>query len=268
MILTDTAKTAYASEAGHWYGRDGSSQYEIVGKTGRRNTTLRDARKLGLVPSVTTIIKCAAAPGLELWKANQLMMAALTLPKRDDESEAKWLERVVHDSKETGRNAADRGSLIHAAIQGHYEGKRIEPGMLAYCHGASESLAETFGADLPWVAEQSFAHPMGFGGKVDIHCGIVVADFKTKEFDDPLKKMAYDEHAMQLAAYRVGLGFPKARCANVFCSVTKPGLAVVHEWPEEDLAKGWRMFCGLLQYWTAKSGYDPSWTPNADQAAA
>ena len=267
MILTETAKTTYASEAGHWYGRDGSSQYEVVGNSGqKRPATLRDARKLGLVPSVTTIIKCAAAPGLEVWKQQQMMMSALTLPRRPDEREAAWLERVIQDSKETGRNAADRGTLIHGAIQGFYEGKPVEPGMLAHCHGVDTALAATFGSGLPWTAEASFAHPMGFGGKVDIHtAGMmeVVADFKTKEFDDPLKKMAYDEHCMQLAAYRVGLGIPQARCANVFCSVTKPGLVVVHEWTATELVNGWRMFCALLDFWQAKSGYESGWNVQA-----
>jgi len=52
--------------AGHWYRRsDGSPQYTIVGKNGKeRDTTLRDAREHNLVPSVTTIMRIAAAPGL------------------------------------------------------------------------------------------------------------------------------------------------------------------------------------------------------------
>jgi hypothetical protein len=71
----------HAAESLHWYDRDGKPAYTVKAKDGSdRPATLRDARKLNLVPSVTTIIRCAAAPGLELWKANQLMMAALTLP--------------------------------------------------------------------------------------------------------------------------------------------------------------------------------------------
>ena len=43
-------------DTGHWYTKDGAPAYTVEGKTGVRNTTLRDARKLGLIPSVTTII--------------------------------------------------------------------------------------------------------------------------------------------------------------------------------------------------------------------
>ena len=65
---------------------------------------------------------------------------------------------------------------------------------------------------------------------------------------------------MQLAAYRVGLGIPEARCANVFVSVTQPGLVVVYEWPQEDLARGWNMFQSLLTFWKLKNKFDPSET--------
>ena len=80
----------------------------------------------------------------------------------------------------------------------------------------------------------------------------VVIDIKTKEFTDPAKVDAYDEHLMQLAAYRVGLGMPEARCANVFVSRSVPGLAKVVEWSPEDLARGWKMFAALLNFWQQK----------------
>jgi hypothetical protein len=78
--------TEFATSAGHWYTLDGEPCYTIVGKNGaERNTTLRDARTMALVPSVTTIIRQAAAPALEKWKRDQLLMAALTLPRMPNE---------------------------------------------------------------------------------------------------------------------------------------------------------------------------------------
>jgi len=114
----------HAAESLHWYARDGSPAYTVKAKDGSdRPTTLRDARKLNLCPSVTSIIKCAAAPGLEMWKQNQVLLAALTLQRRENEPEAAYLTRILQDSKEQAKKAAERGSAIHAAIQGHYEGK-------------------------------------------------------------------------------------------------------------------------------------------------
>ena len=51
----------YKSEAGHWYDRAGEPMYTIIGANGKeRNTNLRDAKSLGLVPSVTTVMKIIA----------------------------------------------------------------------------------------------------------------------------------------------------------------------------------------------------------------
>jgi len=58
-----------------------------LARTGRRNTTVKDAREHGLLPSVTTIIACHARPALEIWKQQNAILAALTLPRIDGESE-------------------------------------------------------------------------------------------------------------------------------------------------------------------------------------
>jgi len=53
----------------HWYDKDGNPQYDQPNKSkgGTRPTTLRDARKLGLGPSVTTICSLIDKPGLRDW---------------------------------------------------------------------------------------------------------------------------------------------------------------------------------------------------------
>ena len=118
--------------------------------------------------------------------------------------------------------------------------------------GCVEAIREHFG-NQAWIAERAFAHEIGFGGKCDLHAVNIVADVKTKEFSDPAKVDAYDEHLMQLSAYRVGLGMPGARCANVFVSRSVPGLVKVVEWSQEDLDRGWQMFCSLLKFWQLKN---------------
>jgi len=220
-------------------------------KGGQRPTTLRDARKLNLVPSVTTILNVASKPALIQWMQRQVLLAALTLPRRPEEPEEEWVSRIVEDSKEQGRAAADVGTDIHASIQGFYEG-RSTGRHLKHVQACTEALQGHFGA-LQWVSEKAFAHETGFGGKVDLHAPNVVVDVKTKEFSDPDKVDAYDEHLMQLSAYRVGLGMPDARCANVFVSRSVPGLVKVIEWSEDDLKRGWDMFSALLTFWQLKN---------------
>jgi len=246
-----------ASESQHWYDREGKPAYTVIAKNGEpRPTTLRDARKLNLVPSVTTILNVAAKPALEAWKLNQMMYACLTLPKVDGETEERFIERIVKDSKEQAKKAAERGTNIHGVIESFYEGVYLAD-FMEYQVGVDKAMQESFG-DPEWATEKSFCNELGFGGKVDLHSksgqGIVV-DFKTKEFTDPNTVDAYDEHAMQLAAYRVGLGIPNARCANVFISVTEPGLVKVVEWSEEKMTRAWKMFQALLTYWQVKNDH-------------
>lgn len=249
---------ARPSESTHWYTKAGESAYTVTAKNGeKRPTTLRDAKKMGLVPSVTTIMKCAASPGLEAWKLNQMMLAAMTLPRAPDETEELFIARVQADSREQARKAADRGTEIHAAIEKFYDGT-IEASALPYLEAVYQEVNRMFG-DLDWRVEKSFASPLGYGGKLDLHAtngdGVVI-DFKTKEFTrDSLNKVSgYDEHCMQLAAYRMGLDLPKARCANVFVSTIEPGLVTVREWNADELDRGWKMFDALKTYWYAKTG--------------
>jgi hypothetical protein len=59
-----------------------------------------------------------------------------------------------------------------------------------------------------------------------------------------------------LIAYAMGLKIPHARCANVFVSVTEPGLVHIKEWTKEELDRAWRMFDSLLVFWYAKTGLE------------
>lgn len=253
-------KVQFTSESGHWYDRNGNPAYTVLGKNGQeRPTTLRDARKLDLVPSVTTVMKVAAAPGLERWKQEQILLAALTLPRNEGEPESDWLTRVIEDSRETGKKAADAGTAIHASIQAYFEDMPVPEEHQRHVAGFMSVLRDTFG-ERPWVSEMAFCHLMGYGGKVDLYSpaqddyGIVV-DVKTKEFGPDDKVSGFDEHLMQLAAYRAGLMMGKARGANVFVSRSHPGLAVVVEWTAQELDKGWALFTRLLDFWQIKNDH-------------
>jgi hypothetical protein len=255
-----TTLVARASESLHWYNRDGSPQYTVKAKNGNdRSTTLRDARTMSLVPSVTTIIKSAASPGLEAWKLNQMLLAALTLPRAPDEPETSFVQRVIADSKEHAKMAAERGTKVHTAVEAFYSGI-MQADMMEYQIGVGTKLEDTYGIT-EFEPEKSFAHELGFGGKLDLFSrtafggkGLVI-DIKSKEFTDPDKVDAYDEHMMQLAAYRIGLGLPNARCANVFASASNHGLIKIHEWSEEELQRGWAMFQALLTFWKLKNKF-------------
>ena len=239
------------AESGHWYQKNGTPAYTTIGKTGERATTLRDARKLGLLPSVTTINGMLSKAGLDTWKQQQVLLAALTLPRLATESEQEWLSRVMQDSKATGREAAERGTAIHAVIEGYFE-QMYMPEKPAYLDNIDVALKDAFG-EQPWLAERSFGHPLGYGGKCDLitKTGFIV-DFKTK--DTSLEKVdVYFEHEMQLAAYREGLGMPSARCAIVFVNGTTNEVKLI-EIEQDQLQKGWECFEHLLRVYQIKNG--------------
>ena len=234
----------------HWYDKEGNPAYTIIGVNGKeRATTLRDAKKHGYVPSVTTILGLLHKPGLETWKLQNMLLAALTLPREDGESETDWIERVMQDSKATGKEAMDRGSRMHDVLEQFYKSKttQIWP---SYCIEIDRALETHFGTQ-NWIPEKSFIHSMGFGGKVDLHAPGIVVDFKSKEGSlDSVK--AYDEQIMQLAAYRNGLNMPNARCVNVY--FTESGDVKLIEHTEEDLTNAFNCFMYLLGYFKLSKG--------------
>jgi len=251
--------SSVAMDSGHWYDASGLPCYTIIGKNGNeRPTTIRDARSLNLYPSVTTITKCAAAPGLTNWMIDQAIMAALTLTRQPGETDEAYLSRIKRDSKEQARKAADKGSEIHGAIEKHFLGHPPSGDMWPHVKAVVAALKANFG-DLEWDAERSFSHPLGFGGKCDLHCKSekLVVDFKGKDFTHPSECKQYDEHLMQGAAYLEGFGLAPGRFANVFISRNNPGTVCVLEANPEDVRRGWRMFRALLSYWQESNGYRP-----------
>ncbi len=259
--------TGRAQEGGHWYGADGNPAYEIRGSNGLlRPVTLRDARKLNLFPGVSSILAMEAKPQLERWKIEQALMSALTLPRFDGETDDQFIIRAREDSNQQARKAAAKGTHIHAAIQGAFEGGPIAAEELPYVEPVRAWIAQRYG-DKGWLTEQSFASPRGYGGKSDLsHHGIpCVIDIKAKDFgpDKKAKDLAWPEMAMQLSAYREGHGIPNADCANVFVSTRVPGLVVVREWDAEELSTAWEAFCCLLRLWQLRKQFVPTMNKEA-----
>jgi len=251
MIIKDKQQ-----DTGHWYTKEGTPAYFTIGKTGERATTLRDARKEGLLPSVTTIINLMSKPALSSWLQQQVLLAALTLPRESNEPEQEWLKRVMSDSKATGREAAERGTAIHNIIQGYFEQMYL-PEKPPYLDAIDSTLKSAFGSQL-WLSEKSFGHHLGYGGKCDLMAkpmngqgsGFVV-DFKTKDTD--LDKVdIYFEHELQLAAYREGLNLPNARCAILFVNGKTNQVKLV-EIEEPQLQKSWECFQHLLRVYQIKN---------------
>jgi len=247
---------AYASEAGHWYDREGEPCYTLVGANGNtRNTTLRDARKNDFVPSVTEVMKVLAKPGLERWKLEQIKLAALTLPQIKNETLTEFSARINQDAHQQVVDACNLGTEIHGEIEKYFQGQIVSKHK-KIINALEEALYDSFGEQV-WCAEKSFSHPYGFGGRVDLFSAQWVIDYKTKDFtsDNMSKSFSYPEHLLQLSAYRLGLILPDANIANVFISRNEPGLIKIEKHKKVTTPT----FIALLRYWQAAKGFDSSY---------
>lgn len=258
---------------GHWYGEGGKPRYTIIGANGKeRGTTLRDAKKHGFVPSVTTIIGVQDKPGLLVWIKNQILEAAINNPFHPLEADPEdWKRQVLNTSTLVTRNAAEKGTEIHDVLENYFNTGKISKHK-RLVKPVVDFLNEKF-KGVEWVAEASFTHQDGFGGKVDLY-GVadrgketerrIVLDFKTKDTDDVKKMIPFDDHHMQTAAYVVGIqdtleinsglfDFSLWERYNLFISTNTPGLLNLTQ--SCDFVRDWAMFSLLCKFWQLKNNY-------------
>lgn len=249
-------------ESSHWYYPDGRPCYEVprANGNGTRPTTISDARKLNLVPSVTTILKAAAKPGLVNWQILQAVYAVMNDPGKEGETLDDKVVRVLQEERQQDQErqqAADRGTQLHASLEAMLKGEPVPD------------------ADFPWIFP-AFAHlktmcpktletefvviGQGYAGRVDFagHSpeSMWLVDFKTAK--KLPKERSWPEHRLQLSAYAEAFMYERVALplsvANLYISTTDQGAFAWHEnhdWPI-DFRCG---FFPLLQYWKWLNSY-------------
>jgi len=253
----------------HWYLRDGRPFHEVAKKngSGNRAVTLADARKVLAFPSVTNVLGVLAKPGLDAWKIEQGIMAALTLPRLAEEPLDVFAHRVVADMGEQVEKAADFGSAIHAACEVYALEKQLpeDPKLREHLKG----WVEWFDGNVERVAsiEQVFVHhEHGYAGRVDMvallrELGWCVVDFKTQKVKRGAKGDAkpayYETWPLQLAAYRQAILASGAKNVTGLVSVVidsaQPGPVHVKRWDGVDY---FGSFLAALELWKYVKGYD------------
>lgn len=246
----------YTAEAGHWYTRAGEPAYTYENDSGEtKKTTLRQARKLDLVPSVTSILGIADKPALTHWKILQAIQATKDIRRSDYEDEGSHLKAVLRESKRVGREAAERGTEIHGMIEKGFKGGFEGPAYLAV-----RSVLDVVFPDESWQAEESFCSKSGYGGKIDLcsSAGVFV-DFKTKDnlAEKTISSLVYDEHGMQLSAYANGMNFLNPERLSIFIDRDDHSVVKFHLWDKESHSRHLEMFEALLKYWQLSKNYNP-----------
>jgi hypothetical protein len=263
------------SKSGHWYDVNGNPFHTMTTAdgSGTRATTIKDAKRLGLIPSVTSILQVLAKPGLESWKLDQVVLACLKNAKQPDEGVDYYCRRVRDAAFEQVEDAADVGSDIHAALDLATDGQEYD-NKDVIVNGVPVSLSVFVEPVVSWINASGLTivereiqlvnKAEGFAGTSDVFFrygknGIGILDYKTKKTVPGKAVGAYDENAMQLAAYAATYYGPEAlgsvQAANIVVSRTEPGRVDVVK--HKDLSGAWETFKHAAAIWRFVKGYDP-----------
>jgi hypothetical protein len=253
----------FTSDKTHWYQLNGVPLHTVPSLKGEpRPTTLRDARKLGLLPSVTNILGVIAKPELTAWLQEQAVLAALTLPRIEGESEDAFARRVVTDSQTIRDGAADFGTAFHHGAERVAQTLEVDPAdkaapWLRHYRDWFQASAQT----LHWTERVLVNPKLGYAGTADlliqhpVH-GLTLVDLKTQGVKPGAKATAYKSWCYQLAAYRAALGQP-VTCLNLIINSREPAPPVEHRWTDAELDGGWRAFQAARLLWTVEKNFDP-----------
>lgn len=246
----------------HWYTQSGEPMHKVPMKSKpgeMRDVDVRDARKLGLVPSVTNVIRILDKPMLNAWKEEQAILAALTLPVVHGETIDERARRVAADAKEQVDVAARRGKNIHKCVEEYLLYQRFDPHpdvkelVAKFPDWANRNIRTVFSCETVVVGE-------GYAGTLDLYAHIEgyedrVVDFKSrKAYNGAIR--TYPEDNIQLAAYWKAIGAASGTMSVLVNSqeATDP---VVHAWDIEDTKKGWEIFEHCRHIWCLMKNYTP-----------
>jgi hypothetical protein len=242
-----------AKESGHWYDLSGKSchtqPYADKKRAGEsRPTTIKDARKLGLLPSVTSILGVLDKPQLTDWKLEQLskeyrnrinqilgranlhaddvVFALRDMMARDPDE---LHDEIVDHAFRQVEQAADAGELIHKGAELALQGldyNHDEPVFLPELKATfplscfikpveafvKEHGIQPLGHEVRIVSKE---HGYAGTGDLPMKCprGLGFGDFKTRKTKPGRPVTAYDTQVMQLAAYH-GAHFSKEFTLN------------------------------------------------------
>ncbi len=270
----------------HWYSTDGKACHTQPTKEGAKNaerpTTIRDARKLGLLPSVSGILGVMAKDSLTSWQIDRVIEACWGFPADAEEiTLEQYAERVKEAAFAEVRAACDVGTKVHAAIEksltvGLYDGKEL----VTMPDGGVVEMEAMVEPALGRVRELGFEALASERVLVNTHHGYAgttdlilehedgtraILDFKTKKTRPGEAIYESDQHAMQIAAYwqaewgkPLGWVIPPDACGfNVYISTTEPGRVEVVRHDDAKLRSAWEAFTHCLALWRWMNAYDP-----------
>ena len=270
----------------HWYDHDGKPRHTLPTKKGAKNaeraTTIRDARKLGLLPSVSGILGVIAKDSLTNWQIDKIIDACWSFSADDTTVTLDvYAEKVKDAAFAEVRAAMDVGTKVHAAIEaylttGFYDGHEkllLPDGRNMDVHELVEPALDAITKlNITPIASEKVlvSSQWGYAGTTDMLFEAAdeqrgVLDIKTKKTREGESIYEPEQHAMQIAAYwQAEWGklydyiIPPIACGyNVYVSTTEPGRVEVVKHDDAKLREAWGAFKCCLELWRWQNKYDP-----------
>jgi len=272
-LLTTGAAVAIANRTpndAHWYTLAGAPSHT---NDKGNPTTLREARRENLLPSITTVLGVVDAKGLNRWRENQIAEAVHGATQADGEPLIEFFRRCIEEARAVPTEAAERGKAIHAVAEATLLGKEIDPGEDVQKRAVIDWIVAN--VTKVYFAEKPLVHPeLAMAGCADACVDIkgvqgrVVLDFKTRKFKSfkthPTWRAAwYPKDLRQLAFYADCLpDDPAPRVANIGINTATndPWPAEVKLWEPDEVAAAIDDVAAARVLWCSENKYHPAFT--------
>lgn len=280
----------------HYYEASGKPRYTITGANGKkRDTTLRDARKLGLYPSVTEVKKAILCDTfLDGWLREQIAKFCFENQPMQDETEEEYAARAIYGGNHASRKACDFGNLLHNTAEQYALDRSIKIPFEVYPFWPElkawfdENVLEVVHVELATTCQQ-----FGIGGSIDMICvlkdiGLAIVDWKSQGVaiktykKEPLVRKVpvfYPGWIQQLGLYSAmydiyasseelkqstatdfqrGIWDEDApKCVSVVIDSKEPGFVKAKVWTDEERNEGLQLGLACIKTWQIAKKYKP-----------
>lgn len=280
-----------SSSSAHWYTRDGEAMHTYINtKGGESKTTLREARKFDLLPSVTSVLYVLAKPQIADWKATHYMNAAIEVAwdfLKENALNLNWRvwtksrfkvyqSKVAVKAKELAEERmgvpAKLGTTIHNDIEAWLMGMPTTYLKEEALERLNRILIEILGPDWRDLDTKPELIVVGedYAGCIDLlvieerpdqtlHATVI--DWKSQD----TKKWGcsfWDDYIMQGSAYleaaRSQFGCITGDFYTVVISRDEPGVADWKKWTQDELWTGWQKFTHAKALWQLEKKFNPA----------
>jgi len=239
-------------QGSHWYYPDGRPAYEVPSADGTKmvKTNITHARKLGLYPSVTTILKILDKPEIDTWRVERAIKASIASKRKPGERIKTFIERILEVAQSKSKTAVGFGSDLHSYIEGLITGNDFDSVLIPLA--TKTAIRQYFTNNIAEAtAEQVKVNSvLKYAGRTDMEAittdqGRYLYDFKTQGTKPGKPVNWYRDFIIQLGGYSLCDSYIGIRCMII--SSTEPGRIEVKEYTAQEIEFGQKAFRNLSE---------------------